>query len=281
MKQPYFPIALLAACLIGTASARVIGEDGRYIPDADEAKFLSALGLIVCTAVDDGRRRRSAGTGTLVGSRSTVLTSAHVLTDDDLPGGRTYKFDAVNDCVFRQYDSLGNVSIEVAFSHSAVGEYWDNPAVPNHDWAVLRTAAALPETSTALPFSMNGHGIDDVAGIDIRILAFHADIRSARRIPRLSDGTLFGVDYGGYRRLAHTADTGRMSSGAAIVHRTEDGQNIVVGVNRSSANFGDFNLAVPMSVELRTALRSFAYGQVPVRHQRLASNATLEKRMSY
>jgi hypothetical protein len=281
MKRPIIQITLLVSFLVSTAAARVIGEDDRYVPNADEADFVSALGLIVCTAVDNDRRRRSAGTGTIVGSRSTILTSAHILTDDDGPDDRTFKFDALTDCVFRQYDSSGNVSVEVRFTHVEIGEFWENPAMPNHDWAVLKTATPLPETSTALPFAMNGNGIDDVAGIEIRILAFHADIRSARRSPRLSDGTLFGIDYGGYRRLAHTADTGRMSSGAAIVHQTEDGQNIVVGVNRSSANFGDFNLAVPLSIELRTALNSFAYGQVPIRRQRLANAATLVQKMSY
>jgi hypothetical protein len=62
-----------------------------------------------------------------------------------------------------------------------------------------------------------------------------------------------------------------MSSGAAIVHRTSSGKNVVVGVNRSSANLGDFNLAVPISVELAEVLNSYAQGQAPILRQRLAS----------
>jgi hypothetical protein len=82
---------------------------------------------------------------------------------------------------------------------------------------------------------------------------------------------LFGIDYRGFPRLAHTADMGRMSSGAAIVHRSAAGEHVVVGVNRSAARLGDFNLAVPLSHELEEALRSFAHGFVPDFRQRLAS----------
>jgi hypothetical protein len=90
----------------------------------------------------------------------------------------------------------------------------------------------------------------------------------------LSEGRLLDVDYGGFPRLAHTADMERMSSGAAIVYRTRDGANIVVAINRSAANLADFNLAVPLSFELLEALRSFAYGQVPLRRQWLAEQGT-------
>jgi hypothetical protein len=260
--------------LTSVVNARVIGEDGRYVPDAEEADFISALGLVVCSAFVDNGRRRSMGTGTVVGSRSTVLTSAHVLTDEARTGDQNFDFDVASDCVFRQYDSLGNLSAEVAFSYAEAGEFRRNAGAPNQDWAVLRTSTPLAESSTALPFAMSGNAIEDLTGISIKILAFHADIRTKRRIPRLSEGTLFGVDYGGFLRLAHTADTGRMSSGAAIVHRTEDGKNIVVGVNRSSANFGDFNLGVPLSIELAEVLRAYAYGQMPLRQQPLVSGST-------
>jgi V8-like Glu-specific endopeptidase len=271
MIKPVAKIGLWCSLLLTTAvTARVIGEDERRAPNEAESDLASALGLVVCNAVVDNQRRRSFGTGTIVGSRSTVLTSAHVLTDDRATG-EAFKFDAASDCVFRQYDAFGNVSAEVEFTLAEIGAFWNNSGAPNQDWAVLRTAAPLPESSTALPFATNGYAIEELAGLSIRILAFHADIRNARRTPRLSEGTLFGIDYAGYRRLAHTADTGRMSSGAAIVHRMRDGQNIVVGVNRSSANLGDFNLAVPMSGELAETLKGFAYGQVPIGGQRFAS----------
>jgi hypothetical protein len=253
------------------AVARVIGEDGRQLPDEDEGEYLSALGMVVCTAVVDDRRRRSVGTGTVVGSRSTILTSAHVLTDDARSGDGVFRFDAASHCLFRQYDAFGELSLEIGFAHAEMGAYWENAGAPNGDWAVLRTAAALPESSTPLSFAISGNDIESLAGLDIRVLAFHADLKTDRRIPRLSEGSLFGIDYGGSHRLAHTADTGRMSSGAAIVHRTGTGRNVVVGVNRSSANLGEFNLAVPMSVELAEVLTSYAFGQVPFRRQRLAA----------
>jgi hypothetical protein len=272
MKPRRTQLTILSTILLATvAVARVIGEDGRQAPDEDDAEYLSALGLIVCTSVIDGLRRRSAGTGTIVGSRGTILTSAHVLTDDAAPGEQTFKFDIASDCRFRQYDADGDVSVDVGFNQAAMGEFWRNTGSPNHDWAVLRTAAPLPESSTPLSFAASGHAIEDLSGLSIRVLAFHADLRANRRTPRLSEGELFGIDYGGFRRLAHTADTGRMSSGAAIVHRTSSGKNVVVGVNRSSANLGDFNLAVPISVELAEVLNSYARGQAPILRQRLAS----------
>jgi hypothetical protein len=260
--------------LAAGAAASVVGEDGRRAPDADDTELLSASGLVVCSSVVDNRRRRSAGTGTIVGSRSTVLTAAHVFTDDAARRGPPVEFDAVADCVFRQYDALGEVTVEVRFSHAEMGAFRYNAGAPNQDWAVLRTAEALPESTAALPFASSGNGIESLGGLRVRILAYHADVEAARRAPMLSEGELFGVDYGGFPRLAHTADTGRMSSGAAIVHRTDEGHDVVVGINRSSANFGDFNLAVPLSSELERALRSFAHGQVPTRRQRLAGRAS-------
>ncbi len=260
-----------AAFLTVAASAGVIGDDGRRPPGLEDADLQSALGLVFCTGMVDNRRRRSAGTGTVVGSRSTVLTAAHVFTDDDERSGTRVEFDPASDCVFRQYDAQGEMTNEVAISHSEMGEFRQNAGVPNQDWAVFRTAAPLAETTIPLPFAGSGNAIGDLAGLSIKMLAFHADIRAGRRTPLLSEGALMQIDYGGFTRLAHTADSGRMSSGAAIVHRTESGQDIVVGVNRSSANFGDFNLAVPLSVELEQALNSYAYGQVPTGGQRLAS----------
>ncbi len=271
MKLNFFQITLLSAIILASvATADVIGEDDRRAPEAEDTELLRALGHVVCSKVVDNTRRRSAGTGTVVGSRSTILTAAHVFTDAAGRRGPQVQFDAASDCAFRQYDSNGNVIVEVAFLHTEMGEFWQNPGAPNQDWAVLRTAEPLPDSTTALPFANNGSVIADLVGLSIKILAFHADIRTARRIPMLSEGELFSIDYGGYTRLAHTADTGRMSSGAAIVHRTEAGQNVVVGVNRSSANFGKFNLAVPLSTELEEALRSYAYGHVPIHGLRLA-----------
>jgi hypothetical protein len=258
--------------LAGAAGARVIGEDSRKAPDESDADYQSALGLIVCTAVgDDGRRRRSAGTGTVVGSRGTILTSAHVLTDDTAPGVPTYKFDVLADCRFRQYDADGEVRVEVGFTQADMGDFWRNAGTPNDDWAVLRTAMPLPESAIPLPFATTGHSIADLSGLSIRVMAFHADLRAERRSPQLSEGELFGIDYGGFHRLAHTADTGRMSSGAAIVHRTGSGENVVVGVNRSSANLGEFNLAVPLSVELARVLKNYSDGLATGRREWLAS----------
>ena len=263
---------LLGAVWISTTlTAKVIGDDERRPPLSDEAPLVNATGLVVCSRIVDGRPRRSAGTGTVVGNRSTILTSAHVLVDDAGRFGDELRFDAVADCVFRQYDSFGGISVEVRFTQVALGEFWRNPAEPNQDWAVLRTLEALPPSSLALPFSASTSDIDELSGLPIRMLAFHADVRAERRLPMLSEGTLFGIDYGGFRRLAHDADTGRMSSGAAIVHRTDGGEFVVVGVNRSSANLRDFNIAVPLSIELVETLRSHAYGQVPTHSQRMAA----------
>lgn len=259
--------SVLLACAV--AGASVVGEDGRRAPGADDAELLSASGLVVCSREVDGRSRRSAGTGTVVGSRSTVVTAAHVFTDTGRRGPPV-EFDAVADCVFRQYDVHGDVVVEVAFDHAEMGAFRHNAGAPNQDWAVLGTVEPLPESTAALPFAPNGNDIESLDGLAMRIVAYHADMDTARRSLVLSEGELFAIAYGGFLRLAHTADTGRMSSGAAIVHRTQDGQNVVVGINRSSANFGDFNLAVPLSSELEQALRSHAYGQVPRRRQPLA-----------
>jgi hypothetical protein len=193
-----------------------------------------------------------------------------VFTDRVGPGGPAVRFDPISDCVFRQFDADGAVAVEAGFLYADIGEFHNNPGVPNQDWAVLRTADPLPGSTKALAFANRVDEFDKLIGLPIRILAFHMDIEAARRTPLLSEGRLLSVDYGGYKRLAHTADMGRMSSGAAIVHKAAGGEFVVVGVNRSSANLGEFNLAVPLSIELEAVLRSYAWGQTPQRSQRLA-----------
>jgi hypothetical protein len=62
-----------------------------------------------------------------------------------------------------------------------------------------------------------------------------------------------------------------MSSGAALVHRTADGSSVVLGVHRSTANFGDYNLAVPIAGALEATLNGFALGRAPEPGVRMAS----------
>jgi len=267
---PFF----LATSLMTPLSGAVIGEDDRRPPGADDVALSNALGLVVCGREQDGRRLRAMGTGTVVGSSSTVLTSAHMFRESLARPERSADFNVTRDCVFRQYDSTGQVRVEASFAHSEMGAFLHNAGAPNQDWAVLATTQPLPAPTTALPFSDSAGEIESLAGMPIRMLAYHADLRRERRgplTPLLSEGKLMDIDYAGFARLGHTADSGRMSSGAAIVHRTGDGRDIVVGINRSSANFGEFNLAVPLSPELRQVLRSFAFGQVPARGQLLAA----------
>jgi len=278
-------LLLLGSGAAGLSLANVIGDDGRHVATQEAADLVSAVGIVTCSRVVDGRTIRGWGTGTVVGSRRTVLTAAHVFASNPARWPTEVRFDPVADCVFRQYEgtagraeavtidrsrdeadagagTMGNAdpdasrfafrdepTTEVRFARADFGRFRDNPGRPTEDWAVLRTAEPLPEATQPLSFA--ALGVDELTGrtrLPIMIVAFHADVREMRRVPLLSEGELFGVDYAGYRRLAHTADIGRMSSGAAIVHRTDNGRAIVIGLNRSS--------------ELFNVLRGYAYGDM-------------------
>lgn len=242
----------------------VIGDDGRELAPLSDSDLTAAVGLIVCDRLVDGRRHFGRGTGTLVGSRSTVLTVAHVLSSNAERSGSSVLFDPVSECRFQQYDDSGELRFEVGFVHAAIGNFRHNSGQPNQDWAVLRTATALPPETLPLPYAeLRLAGLDQQSRIPISIVAFHADVRSLWRAPLKSEGRLFAVDYAGFTRLAHTADMGRMSSGAAIVRRSPTGEAVVVGLHRSAANFGEFNLGVPMTAELLATLRGFVYGELP------------------
>ncbi len=255
-----------------TAQAQgIIGDDSRRTADAGAADLLSAVGIIACYRRDETRPRPARATATVVGNRSTVLTAAHLFVSDDLSGPRRLEYDAQAHCSFRQYDAEGDLLVEVGFSQAAYGAFTRNAGLPNQDWAVLKTSEPLPASTRPLAFAaLAFDDLDARRSLPIAVVAYHADLRQRRRVPLLSEGSLFTVDYAGFRRLAHTADMGRMSSGAAIVHRTAAGVGLVVGVHRSAARFGDYNLAVPLSLELEEALRSFAYGVAPAAGQRMA-----------
>jgi hypothetical protein len=268
----------LSLSLSGPATAQVlvrtnvIGDDGRRMATAGDADLIAAVGLITCMRNNDlGRPISSRGTGTVVGSRSTVLTAAHVLATNPARFPTNVAFEA-GECVFRQYDADGQELAEVGFVRAEFGAFRRNAGLPTEDWAVLRTAAPLPESTKPLNFAEFELGaLADKTRLPIAIAAFHADLDYARRRPVLSEGMLFAVDYAGFLRLAHTADIGRMSSGAAIVYRTPGGRGIVVGVQRSAASFGEFNLGVPVSARLFDTLRSLAWGGVPGSGTELAS----------
>lgn len=254
--------------------AGVIGPDDRRPPAADETTLLQSLVQVFCAKLIGGIYYRSASTATVVGNRNTILTVAHAFTDrprsDDPQSVSLVHFDPVDDCRFRQFDANGSITFEAAFQSVEMGAFRNDPGTPNDDWAVLKTAQPLPENAVALAFANGSGEPGSFSGLPIKILAFHADLEHARRVPLLSEGKLLSVEYAGHTRLAHTADIGRMSSGAAIVHRTRSGEYIVVGVNRSSANLGEFNLAVPMSGALQRVLNNHARGHVPAHDQRIA-----------
>jgi hypothetical protein len=250
----------------------VIGDDGRRVPGDGDADLISSVGIVDCRRWEDGRPiSGSRGSGTVVGNRSTVLTAAHVLASNPARSRVQVEFEA-EDCVFRQYDAGGAEIVEVRFSRAEFGAFRRNKGLPNEDWAVLKTAEPLPASTTPLAFAEID--LDELARdsrLPIVIAAFHADVVDARRVPLVSEGQLFAVNYAGFSRLAHTADAGRMSSGAAIVHRTADGRSIVVGLQRSAANFGEFNLGVPVRAALFETLSSFVWGELPGASRLLAA----------
>lgn len=266
---PAAAIALLLA-LSGPAGAQVllrtnvIGDDGRHAAAAGDADLIASVGIVDCRTWQNGRPvSGSRGSGTVIGNRSTVLTAAHVMASNPRRSQIQVEFDAA-DCVFRQYDAFGVEIGEMRFVRAEFGAYRRNKGLPNEDWAVLRTAEPLPESTTPLAFAEID--LDELARdarLPIVIAAFHADVVDMRRVPLVSEGLLFADDYAGFSRLAHTADAGRMSSGAAIVHRTADGRSIVVGLHRSAANFGEFNLGVPVQTALFETLRSFVWRELP------------------
>jgi hypothetical protein len=270
-------IALLLS-LAGTASPQVllrtnvIGDDGRRAAGDSDAELIASVGIVDCRRWEDGRPvSGSRGSGTVVGNRSTVLTAAHVMASNPQRSRIQVEFEA-EDCVFRQYDAGGAEIVAVPFSRAEFGAFRRNKGLPNEDWAVLRTAEPLPESTTPLAFAEID--LEELAGdarLPIVVAAFHADVVEMRRVPLVSEGQVFAVRYAGFSRLAHTADAGRMSSGAAIVHRTADGRSIVVGLQRSAANFGEFNLGVPVQAALFETLRSFVWGELPGQGQRLAA----------
>jgi hypothetical protein len=251
----------------------VIGDDGRRTAADGDADLIAAVGIVECGSWQDGRPiSGSRGSGTVVGNRSTVLTAAHVMASNPQRSRIQVEFDAV-DCVFRQYDAVGAEIVEVRFVRAEFGAFRRHKGLPNEDWVVLKTAEPLPASTTPLTFA--AIDLDQLAGdtrLPIVVAAFHADVVTPRRVPLVSEGQLFAIDYAGFSRLAHTADAGRMSSGAAIVHRTADGRSIVVGLQRSAANFGEFNLGVPVQEALFETLRSFVWGEPPGRGSQLAAN---------
>jgi hypothetical protein len=272
--------ALLAALLSLAAPAvaqvllrtNVIGDDGRRAAAAGDLSLITAVGIVDCRRSENGRPiSGSRGTGTVVGNRRTVLTAAHVLASNPARSRTQVVFDA-HECVFRQYDAAGAELAEVGFVRAEYGAFRGNAGLPNEDWAVLRTAEPLPDRTTPLDFAeIDLERLESDARLPIVIAAFHADVVEMRRVPLVSEGSLFTVRYAGFNRLAHTADAGRMSSGAAIVLRTTDGHSVVVGVQRSAANFGEFNLGVPIQTDLFDTLKSFAWGELPAAGLHLAA----------
>lgn len=249
------------------ASAAVIGNDTREtFPEYAQRHDISlialrwrfgASGLLECPG-----RLASAQ---VVGSRRTIVTSAHNILNDN------GKFPwALDTCVFVITGLDGRaVEYRVSTKNWRLGTRW--PARNRYrDWAVLTLEAPVP--TTVEPYTIENPARHPIprSGPIIVVAASHDNWPGrSKRVASIEQCRLRGIRarINGRRNLmGFDCDTGKGASGAALLVRARTGYRLIgIGVGERNRRPGaaydgarHFNAAVPLHRALYNAIRAVA-----------------------
>jgi V8-like Glu-specific endopeptidase len=177
-------LLLLALIAAGPLSAKVFGADQRAESlqplKPEEQKRFAAVGVIECQRGDGSR---SFGAATLVGSRDTAITAAHVLID-----AKTGPID-LSSCMFavmRGGEAVDAVPIRYIQSP------WQESARagdPSLDYAIIKLGRKVDRKLRVKPLAIGSLSLEEP---EVELVAYHQDLPDFR-IARKSTGAAYAL----------------------------------------------------------------------------------------
>jgi hypothetical protein len=213
-----------------------MGADNRVPLAANLEAPFSGVGRLVCR--DPASGERFASTATLVGDRSTLLTTGHFSRVQTPSYTTTIPIDY---CAFELRSADGQRVFASPVGRGAGGRFTarDEPSPFTPDWAILKLATPAPPSAS--PTRLKPMSAAELARRpDAFMVSYHSVPESAARTKSYSPGcTPMPV-----RReplvFSHSCDTESGSSGGLVYIATPSGPR-AVGINHGSAierNYG-------------------------------------------
>ena len=232
---------------------KIIGKDDRVLVGAQHAREASAVGMVFCSKVVNGKNYSQASTGTIVGSQSTVLASAHAVYETDQSSQNKIQYDIKRDCDFRKYIN-GEIVFKSGFLSGEFGTHQttDNPF---QDWSVLRLRSPNTMAQPLEVSILNVGKMKESSRVNIQLIAHHHDTASTRDL-YLSDGVMqLTRDINGHRVLGHDADTNGRASGAALIYTRSSGAKTIFGIHTGGLNGKNLNRVIPIDSKILDAVK--------------------------
>jgi hypothetical protein len=247
-----FFFLLAASVALGVqvpAAARIVGADERSALAADMEKQLSGVGRIVCR--DPASGRRFASTATLVGNRSTLLTTGHFATVA-VNGAKVVI--PTEYCGFELRSAEGERFYGSLIAPDPVARFQarEQPDPLTPDWAIVKLRSPAPES--VMPVLLRPLKPGELSRRkDTFLVSYHSVPDHLALRKRFSPSCKPSPVAGSALVFRHSCDTESGSSGGLIYMRTGDGLR-AVGMNHGSATDRNWNYGQIIGGELARSL---------------------------
>jgi V8-like Glu-specific endopeptidase len=248
------PLLLLAQV---PASARIVGTDERRQLSAELEGRFSGVGRLVCR--DPASGNRFASTATLVGNRSTLLTTGHF---SNVSVGGSKVIIPVEYCAFELRSTDGVRFYGSLIQPNPVARFREreqpDPLTP--DWAVLKLRTPAP--ASVSPLVLKPMSAGELKRGDTFMVSYHSSPEHMALRKRYSPSCRPAAVAGSPLVFRHSCDTESGSSGGLIFLSTDKGPR-AIGMNHGSATDRSWNYGQIISIEMARNLPAEALERVP------------------
>jgi V8-like Glu-specific endopeptidase len=245
MFKASLPFLAAGAALASLAQARVVGADDRTALAANLETQLSGVGRLVCR--DPASGKRFSSTATLVGNRSTLLTTGHFATVA-IDGAKVVI--PTDYCAFELRSAEGSRFYGSMIAPNPVARFrpreLPDPMTP--DWAIVKLRDPAP--ASVAPVILKAVKADELRRrADSFLVSYHSlpDEMALRK--RYSPSCRPVAVAGSALVFRHSCDTESGSSGGLIFVSTDKGPR-AIGMNHGSATDREWNYAQIIGGEL-------------------------------
>jgi hypothetical protein len=237
--------AALASLAQVPAAARIVGPDERSALAAGLESELSGVGRLVCR--DPASGKRFASTATLVGNRSTLLTTGHFATVA-IEGAKVVI--PTDYCAFELRTAEGSRFYGSPIAPHPVARFRarEQPDPLTPDWAIVKLRTPAP--ASVAPVLLKPIKADELRRrTDSFMVSYHSlpDEMALRK--RFSPSCKPAPVSGSPLVFRHSCDTEPGSSGGLIFVSTDKGPR-AIGMNHGSATDREWNYGQLIGAEL-------------------------------
>jgi V8-like Glu-specific endopeptidase len=255
---PFLAIGALASLAQVPAAARIVGPDDRSALAAGLETELSGVGRLICR--DPGSGNRFASTATLVGNRSTVLTTGH-FASVSINGIKVVI--PTDYCAFelRSADGIRFYASPIVPNPISRFRAQEQPDPLTPDWAIVKLRTEAPDWVT--PVLLKPLKAEELRrSANSFLVGYHSVPEAMALRKRYSPSCRPTPIAGSLLVFRHSCDTESGSSGGLIYMSTDKGPR-AIGMNHGSATERNWNYGQMIGGELARNLPVEAFDRAP------------------